>query len=55
MDGNKRIGAALFLRFLEKNGLLYQGDGSLRLSEEALVALKMADRHGFRSDISGKT
>ncbi len=33
VDGNKRIGAALFLGFLEKNGLLYQGDGSLRLSE----------------------
>jgi len=41
VDGNKRIGAALFLRFLEKNVLLYQGDGSPRLSEEALVALTL--------------
>jgi prophage maintenance system killer protein len=41
VDGNKRIGAALFLRFLEKNGLLYGSDGSLRLSEEALVALTL--------------
>jgi len=41
VDGNKRIGAALFLRFLEKNGLLYSSDGSLRLSEEALVALTL--------------
>jgi prophage maintenance system killer protein len=41
VDGNKRIGAALFLRFLEKNGLLYRSDGSLRLSEEALVALTL--------------
>jgi len=40
-DGNKRIGAALFLRFLEKNGLLYRSDSSLRLSEEALVALTL--------------
>ena len=28
VDGNKRIAAALFLYFLEKNGLLYQSDGS---------------------------
>jgi len=41
VDGNKRIGAALFLRFLEKNGLLYRIDGSPRLSEEALVALTL--------------
>lgn len=40
-DGNKRIGAALFLRFLEKNGWLYGNDGSPRLSQEALVALTL--------------
>ena len=40
-DGNKRIGAALFLRFLEKNGWLYGSDGSPRLSQEALVALTL--------------
>jgi len=41
VDGNKRIGAALFLRFLEKNGLLYRSDGSRLLSEEELVALTL--------------
>jgi len=41
VDGNKRIGAALFLRFLEKNGILYRNDGNPRLSDEALVALTL--------------
>ena len=41
VDGNKRIGAALFLGFLEQNGALYHPDGSSRLSEEALVALTL--------------
>jgi len=41
VDGNKRIGAALFLRFLEKNGLLYRSDGSRLLTEEELVALTL--------------
>ena len=41
VDGNKRIGAALFLRFLEKNGRLYRSDGSRLLSEEELVALTL--------------
>jgi prophage maintenance system killer protein len=41
VDGNKRIGATLFLRFLEKNGLLYRSDGSRLLSEEELVALTL--------------
>ncbi len=40
-DGNKRIGAALFLWFLEKNGVLYAPDGMRRISEEALVALTL--------------
>jgi prophage maintenance system killer protein len=40
-DGNKRIGAALFLRFLEKNRALYLPDGARRLSDEALVALTL--------------
>jgi len=40
-DGNKRIGAALFLRFLEKNGLLYRRDGTPRLAEEALITLTL--------------
>lgn len=41
VDGNKRIGAALFLRFLEKNGALYRPDGRPRLAEEALVAVTL--------------
>ena len=41
VDGNKRIGATLFLRFLEKNRLLYRSDGSRLLTEEELVALTL--------------
>ncbi len=40
-DGNKRIGAALFLRFLDKNRLLYAADGMRRISDETLVALTL--------------
>lgn len=40
-DGNKRIGAALFLRFLDKNRLLYTAEGTPRIAEEALVALTL--------------
>lgn len=41
VDGNKRIGAALFLRFLDKNHLLYTANGMRRISDEALVALTL--------------
>lgn len=41
VDGNKRIGAALFLWLLEKNGALHLPDGRRRFSEEALVALTL--------------
>jgi prophage maintenance system killer protein len=41
VDGNKRIGAALFLRFMEKNGALYQSGGMRRLTDEAVVALTL--------------
>jgi prophage maintenance system killer protein len=41
VDGNKRIGAALFLWFLEKNRLLYRADGGKRLADNALVALTL--------------
>ena len=40
-DGNKRIGAALFLWFMEKNRLLYRADVSKRLADNALVALTL--------------
>jgi prophage maintenance system killer protein len=40
-DGNKRIGAALFIYFLAANGILYRPDGSKRLADNALVALTL--------------
>ena len=39
VDGNKRVAAATFLWFLEKNGFLYRRDGSKRISDNALVAM----------------
>lgn len=39
VDGNKRIAAALFLWFLEKNGALLQPDGGRRLDDGLLVAM----------------
>ncbi len=41
VDGNKRIGAALFLWFMEKNGILYRPDGSKRIANNALVAITL--------------
>ncbi len=41
VDGNKRIAAALFLWFLEKNDALVTSDSDRRISEEALVALTL--------------
>jgi prophage maintenance system killer protein len=41
VDGNKRIGAALFLWFLEKNGALYRPDGTKRIIDAALVAMTL--------------
>lgn len=41
VDGNKRIAAALFLYFLDKNGLLFRADGSRRISSEGLAALTL--------------
>ncbi|RPI74461.1 MAG: cytochrome C biogenesis protein CycH, partial [Desulfobacteraceae bacterium] len=35
VDGNKRIGAALFLWFLEKNRALYRKDGGKRIADNA--------------------
>ena len=39
VDGNKRIAAALFLWFLEKNRFLYRRDGTKRIADNALVAM----------------
>jgi len=40
-DGNKRIGAFLFLWFLEKNGILYKEEGSKLIENNTLVALTL--------------
>ena len=41
VDGNKRIAAALFLWFLERNGALYDPDGGCLISDAALVAMTL--------------
>ena len=41
VDGNKRIAAACFLLFLERNGLLYTDSGQLVISNEALASLTL--------------
>lgn len=40
-DGNKRIAAACFLLFLEKNGILNKNDGSPIISNDALASLTL--------------
>ncbi len=40
-DGNKRIGAFLFLWFLENNGVLYREKGSKLIENNTLVALTL--------------
>lgn len=41
VDGNKRIAAACFLYFMEKNKALYKTDGTPIISNEALAALTL--------------
>ena len=41
VDGNKRIAAALFICFLQKNGILLRKDGSKRIDNNSLVALTL--------------
>ena len=41
VDGNKRIGAFLFVWFLDINGILYTRDGKKRIGDNALVALTL--------------
>lgn len=41
VDGNKRIAAALFLWFLQKNQTLYRTDGGKRIADNALVAMTL--------------
>ena len=40
-DGNKRIGAFLFILFLSKNNMLYKTNGELKINDNALVALSL--------------
>ncbi len=40
-DGNKRIGAALFIYFLDLNNVLYKSGGLKRIDDNALVALTL--------------
>ena len=40
-DGNKRIGAYLFVLFLHKNGILYKPNGEARINDNALAALTL--------------
>ena len=41
IDGNKRIGAFLFVWFLERNNLLYKSNGNKLLADSTLVALTL--------------
>jgi prophage maintenance system killer protein len=40
-DGNKRIAALIFIYFLGKNGILYDGNGNKRIADNTLVALTL--------------
>jgi len=41
IDGNKRIGAFLFIWFLDASGILYAGDGRKRIGDNTLVAITL--------------
>ncbi len=41
VDGNKRIGSFIFIRFLDLNGMLYNADATKRIEENALVAIAL--------------
>ena len=40
-DGNKRVGAFMFILFLSKNNMLYKKSGELKINDNALVALSL--------------
>ena len=40
-DGNKRSAAALFVTFLDRNGILRDSDGKPRISNNALAAITL--------------
>ena len=41
VDGNKRIAAAIFICFLQNNGILFRKDETRRIEDNALVALTL--------------
>ena len=53
VDGNKRIAAALFLWFLERNAILIAGSGERLISDAALVAmtLMIAESHPKEKEV----
>jgi len=52
-DGNKRIGAYLFVLFLHKNGILYKPNGEPKINDNTLVsvALLVAQSHPDQKEI----
>lgn len=50
VDGNKRIGAFMFLWFMESNGILYGTEGRKRIGDNALVALTLLIAESRASD-----
>jgi len=40
-DGNKRIGAYLFVLFLDKNGILYKSNGEPKINDNALASIAL--------------
>jgi death-on-curing family protein len=45
VDGNKRIGAFMFILFLNKHNYLYDKDGELKINSNALVSLALLIAH----------
>jgi len=45
VDGNKRIGAFMFVLFLSKNNYLYDENGELKINSNALVSLALLIAH----------
>ncbi|WP_281699525.1 virulence protein RhuM/Fic/DOC family protein [Cetobacterium somerae] len=39
LDGNKRIAAAIFIYFMQKNDILFREDGSKKIADNTLVAI----------------
>lgn len=52
-DGNKRIGALMFIMFLQKNGRLNKDNGEEKINDNALVALSLliAQSHPSQKDL----